>query len=118
MKTTNGMQDSGRAALLTKPVLIVDREGYEAVIAERDFHSTAAARHRVRMILGLFTIAITATLVGFVGGFWAAQDTNGESFKAACSRVVDETLKDAKCPGGNVAQIEDVSTDPMQKARR
>ncbi|MCI0483321.1 MAG: hypothetical protein L0Y78_01930, partial [candidate division NC10 bacterium] len=103
---------------LTKPVVVVDREGYEAVIAERDIHSTADARHRVRMILAIFTLLITGVLVGFFGGFWVGQHTNGESFKAACSRVVDEALKDAKCPGGNVAQIEDVSTDPMQKARR
>ncbi|MGH7371470.1 MAG: hypothetical protein ACREJK_06445 [Candidatus Methylomirabilales bacterium] len=114
----SGEQDSGRAALLTKPVVVVDREGYEAVIAERDFHSTASVRQRVRMILGVFTIAMTAALLGFVGGFWVGQHANNESFKAACSRVVDEAVKDVKCPGANVGQIQDVPADPVQRVRR
>ncbi len=115
---TKGVQNSGRAALLTKPVVVVDREGYEVVIAERDFHSTADARHRVRAILAIFTLLITGVLVGFFGGFWVGQHTNSESFKAACSRVVDEALRDAKCPGGNVGRIEDVPGDQVQKVRR
>jgi len=98
VKVTNGVQNSGQAALLTKPVVVVDREGYEAVIAERDLHSTAAVRHGVRAILGVFTLVMIAALLGFFGGFMVGQHTNGESFKAACSRVVDEALKDAKCP--------------------
>ncbi|KRT70525.1 MAG: hypothetical protein XU15_C0004G0101 [candidate division NC10 bacterium CSP1-5] len=114
----SGEQGSGRAALLTKPVVVVDREGYEAVIAERDFHSTASVRQRVRMILGVFTIAMTAALLGFVGGFWVGQHANNESFKAACSRVVDEAVKDVKCPGANVGQIQDVPADPVQRVRR
>jgi len=114
----NGAQDSGRAALLTKPVVVVDREGFEAVIAERDHLSTASARQTVRTILGVFTLVMIAALLGFFGGFWVGQHANDESFKAACSRVLDEALKDVKCPGGNVGQIQDVPADPVQKVRR
>ncbi|MGH7473001.1 MAG: hypothetical protein ACREJW_03590, partial [Candidatus Methylomirabilales bacterium] len=88
----NGEQDPGRAALLTKPVVVVDREGFEAVIAERDLLSTASDRHRVRTILGIFTLVMMAALLGFFGGFWVGQHANDESFKAACSRVVDEAM--------------------------
>lgn len=70
------------------------------------------------MILGVFTIAMTAALLGFVGGFWVGQHANDESFKAACSRVVDQALKDVKCPGGTVGQIQDVPVDHVQKVRR
>jgi hypothetical protein len=114
----DGAQDSGRAALLTKPVVVVDREGFEAVIAERDHLSTASDRQRVRTILGVFTLLIAAALVGFVGGFWVGQHANDESFKAACSRVVDDAVKDVKCPGGNVGQIQDLPANPVQRVRR
>jgi hypothetical protein len=115
---TNGAQDAQRAALLTKPVMVVDREGFDTVIAERDFLATASDRQRVRMLLGLFTIAISAALLGFVGGFAVGQHTNDESFKAACSRVVDQTLKTVKCPNGNVGQIQDIPAEQVQKVRR
>ena len=118
VKMTNGAQESGRAALLTKPVVVVDREGFEAVIAERDLLSTASDRQRVRTILGVFTLIMIAALLGFFGGFWVGQHTNDESFKAACSRVVDEAVKDVKCPGGTVGQIQDVPADQVQKVRR
>jgi len=118
VKITNGAQDSKRAALLTKPVVVVDREGFEAVIEERDLLSTASDRQRVRTILGVFTLVMMAALLGFFGGFWVGQHTNDESFKAACSRVVDQALKDVKCPNGNVGQIQDVPSGSVQKVRR
>jgi hypothetical protein len=115
---TNGAQDSQRAALVTKPVVVVDREGFDAVIAERDLLATASDRQRIRTILGIFTIAVTAALLGFVGGFAVGQHANDESFKAACSRVVDEAVKTVKCPNGNVGQVQDISADQVQRVRR
>jgi hypothetical protein len=117
VKLTNGAQETGRAALTTKPVVVVTREGFEAVIAERDRLSTASESQRVRMLLGLFTIALTAALLGFVGGFSVGQHTNDESFKAACSRVVDETMKTVKCPNGNAIRSESPSLDSAIQAR-
>jgi hypothetical protein len=111
----NTPQRSGWPALLTTPVAVVDRQEYDVLIADRELLSTAFVRRRIWTILALFTLVITAVLVGFVGGFWVGQHANDESFKAACSRVVDEALRNARPQRGRVLQIEDVAASPVQE---
>lgn len=102
-------------ALLTRPVAVVDRQEYDVLIADRELLSTAFVRQRIWTILAIFTLVITAAFVGFVGGFWVGQHINDESFKAACSRVVDEALRNATPQRGRVMQIEDLATSPVQQ---
>jgi len=111
----NRLESSGWPALLTKPVAVVDRREYDVLIADREFLSTAFVRQRIWTILGVFTLVITAALVGFVGGFWVGQHTNDESFKAACSRVVDEALRSAKPQRARVVHLEDIAAGPVQE---
>ena len=111
----NGLESSGWPALLTKPVAVVDRQEYDVLIADREFLSTAFVRQRIWTILGVFTFVITAALVGFVGGFWVGQHTNDESFKAACSRVVDETLRSAKPQRSRVVHVEEIAAGPVHE---
>jgi hypothetical protein len=77
-------------------VAVIDRQEYDVLIADRELLSSAFVRRRIWTILAVFTLVITTALMGFVGGFWVGQHINDESFKAACSRVVDETLRNAK----------------------
>ena len=114
----NRPQRSGWPALLTTPVAVVDRQEYDVLIADRELLSTAFVRQRIRTILGVFTLVMMAALLGFFGGFWVGQHANDESFKAACSRVVDDAVKDVKCPGGNVGQVQDLPANPVQRVRR
>lgn len=102
-------------ALLTKPVAVVDRQEYDVLIADRERLSTAFVRQKIWTILAIFTLVITATLLGFIGGFWVGQHANGESFKAACSRVVDEALRNARPERGRVMQFEDGAAFPVQE---
>ena len=111
----NRPQRSGWPALLTTPVAVVDRQEYDVLIADRELLSTAFVRQRIRTILGVFTFVISAALVGFVGGFWVGQHTNHESFKAACSRVVDEALRSAKPQRSRVVHVEDVAAGPVHE---
>ena len=111
----NRPESSGWPALLTTPVAVVDRQEYDVLIADREFLSTAFVRHRIWTILGVFTLIITTALVGFVGGFWVGQHTNDESFKAACSRVVDETLRSAKPQRSRVVHVEDIAASPVHE---
>ncbi|KRT70528.1 MAG: hypothetical protein XU15_C0004G0104 [candidate division NC10 bacterium CSP1-5] len=109
----NRPQRSGWPALLTTPVAVVDRQEYDVLIADRELLSTAFVRQRIQTILGVFTLVMTAALLAFVGGFWVGQHTNDESFKAACSRVVDEALRSAKPQRSRVVHVEDVAAGPV-----
>jgi nitrate/TMAO reductase-like tetraheme cytochrome c subunit len=111
----NRPQRSGWPTLLTTPVAVIDRREYDVLIADRELLSTAFVRQRIRTILGVFTFVISAALVGFVGGFWVGQHTHDESFKAACSRVVDEALRSAKPQRSRVVRIEDVAAGPVHE---
>ena len=111
----NGPESSGWPALLTKPVAVVDRQEYDVLIADRELLSSAFVRQRIWTILAVFTLVITTALVGFVGGFWVGQHTNDESFKAACSRVVDEALRSAKPQRSRVVPVEDIAAGPVHE---
>ena len=106
-------QRSGWPALLTTPVAVVDRQEYDVLIADRELLSTAFIRQRIRTILAVFTLVLTAAVLAFVGGFWVGQHTHEESFKAACSRVVDEALRSAKPLRSKVVRIENVAASPL-----
>jgi hypothetical protein len=100
-----------------RPVAVVDRKEYDALVAERDLLSTALVRRRVGALLAAFTLAMGAALGAFMGGFWVGQLMNDESFKAACSRVVDEAVKGVRSQGGKMVQIEAPPADPVEKVR-
>ena len=111
----NRLESSGWPTLLTKPVAVVNRHEYDVLIADREFLSTAFVRQRIWTILAVFTLVITAALVGFVGGFWVGQHTNDESFKAACSRVVDEALRSVKPQRTRVVHVEEIAAGPVHE---
>ena len=111
----NTPQHSRWPALLTKPVAVVNRHEYDVLIADREFLSTAFVRQRIWTILAVFTVVITAALMGFVGGFWVGQHTNDESFKAACSRVVDEALRSVKPQRTRVVHVEEIAAGPVHE---
>ena len=111
----NTPQHSRWPALLTKPVAVVNRHEYDVLIADRELLSSAFVRQRIWTILAVFTLVITTALVGFVGGFWVGQHTNHESFKAACSRVVDEALRSPKPQRSRVVHVEDIAAGPAQE---
>lgn len=111
----NRPASSAWPALLTTPVAVVDRQEYDVLIADRELLSTAFVRQRVWTILAVFTLVMTAALMAFVGGFWVGQHTNDESFKAACSRVVDEALRSAKPQRARVVHLEDIAAGPVHE---
>jgi hypothetical protein len=114
---TDRLQDPDRLPLFTKPVTVIHREEYSALLAERDSLSTAHIRQRVVTILGAFTLAVAASLVGFVGGFWVGHHTNDQSFKAACSRVVDEALQNAQERAAKLPRDEETAAGSVQTVR-
>jgi nitrate/TMAO reductase-like tetraheme cytochrome c subunit len=111
----NRPRSSGWPALLVTPVAVVDRQEYDVLVADREFLSSALVRQKVWTILVVFTLVMTAALLGFVGGFSVGQHTNDESFKAACSRVVNETLKSAKPQRSKVVYAEGVAASPVHE---
>jgi type VI protein secretion system component VasK len=111
----NRPESSRWPALLTKPVAVVDRQEYDVLIADRELLSRAFVRQRVWTILIVFTLVVTAALLAFVGGFWVGQHSNNESFKAACSRVVDETFRSAKPQRSRVVHVEDIAAGPVHE---
>jgi hypothetical protein len=112
---TQGLQENGQTAVLATPVVMLDRDEYAALVSEVEFLSTAFVRQRVVSIVGGFTLAIAAALVAFLGGLSVGQRINDESFKFACSRVVDEAVKKVKISGARVLQMDDLSPDAVQK---
>jgi hypothetical protein len=115
MTTMQRPEEEGATAVRGQPVALVDRDEYHALLAEREFLSTAFVRQRVVTIVGAFTLAIAASLTAFLGGFWVGQRINDESFKAACSRVVDETMKNTKTQGNRTLQVDGLPPDQAQK---
>jgi hypothetical protein len=111
----NRPRSSGWPALSTTPVAVVDRQEYDVLIADREFLSSALVRQNIWTMLAVFTFVITAAFVGFVGGFWVGQHTNDESFKAACSRVVDETFRSARPQRSRVVYVEDIAAGPVHE---
>lgn len=86
-------EDPKRSDSSMKQVAVVDREKYEALVTERNFLLSAYLRRRVGTLIVAFVFATTTALAGFWGGFAAGQQTNQESFKALCSKVVDQAIK-------------------------
>ena len=111
---TDRLQDPGRPAFSMKPVAVIDREEYNTLLAERDSLSTAYLRQRAVTIVGVFTLAVVASLLGFVGGFWVGQHTNDQSFKAACSRVIDEAVSIARPRATKLVYIQEAAAEPVQ----
>lgn len=86
-------EDPMRADFSTKPVAVVDREEYQALVTDHNFLLSAYLRRRVGTLIVAFVFATTTALAGFWGGFAAGQQANHESFKALCSQVVDQAIK-------------------------
>ena len=86
-------EDPKRSDSSMKQVALVDREKYEALVTERNFLLSAYLRRRVGTLIVAFVFATTTALAGFWGGFAAGQQTNQESFKALCSKAVDQAIK-------------------------
>lgn len=86
-------EDPKRVDSFMNQVAVVDREKYEALVTECNFLLSAYLRRRVGTLIVAFVFATTTALAGFWGGFAAGQQINQESFKALCSQVVDQAIK-------------------------